>query len=88
MSYFPHISVLGQEQEKRKEGTAGPIRLTVEIDGLPLTIEASDLAGTDEALKLAMKYRSAYRSKAAVATTRSNVKVQARLPGRKRRSRR
>ncbi len=64
------------------------VRKTVEIDGGSLIIETDDLVQADAALQLALKYCSAHPEQAARVTTKSRVKVQARIPARKRRPRR
>lgn len=64
-----------------------PIKMTTEIDGAPLVIEAADLDQADAALKLALKYRSAHPGKAAGVSARSKVRVQGQVPARTKRRR-
>jgi hypothetical protein len=77
-----------ERQVGEKESQAHPIKITVEIDGAPLVIEASDIAQADAALKLALKYHSAYPATSSQVTTKSKTKVQGGVPARKRRPRR
>ena len=72
----------------KEESQAHPIKMTVEIDGVPLVIEASDITQADAALKLALKYHSAYPATATQGTTKGKIKVRGQVPTRKRRPRR
>lgn len=85
---LPMLKRVGQAHEKHvgnDESTARPIKMTVEIDGAPLVIEAFEITQADAALKLALKYRSAHPAVASQATTKSKVKVRGQVPARKRR---
>jgi hypothetical protein len=88
------VSVVKQVQQSyekqvgKAECTAHPIKMTIEIDGKPLVIEASDITQADTALQLALKYRAAHPDLAPQVTTKSKAKVQGRVPARKRRPRR
>ncbi|GHO94897.1 hypothetical protein KSF_049450 [Reticulibacter mediterranei] len=64
------------------------IKLTIEIDGKPLVIEAADLTQADAVLKLALKYRALYPTTATQVTPNSTIKVQGQMHARKRRRRR
>ncbi|WP_220209225.1 hypothetical protein [Reticulibacter mediterranei] len=76
------------QQVGPQESTTHPIKLTVEIDGKPLVIEASDLKEADAALKLALKYRALYPTTATQVSPNTTIKVQGQMPARKRRRRR
>ncbi|GHO98494.1 hypothetical protein KSF_085420 [Reticulibacter mediterranei] len=78
-----HTQHVGQQNS-----TTHPIKLTVEIDGKPLMIEAADLTQADAALKLTLKYRALYPTTVAQVTPNSTIKVQGQMPARKRRRRR
>ena len=77
-----------KQQVGKEESTARPMKITVELDGVPIVIETSDIASADAALQLALKYRSAHPAAADQVTTKSKVKVQGQIPARKRRPRR
>ncbi len=77
-----------EQQVGKDESAVRPLKMTVEIDGGSLIIETDDLVQADAALQLALKYCSAHPEQAARVTTKSRVKVQARIPARKRRPRR
>ncbi len=83
-----HMIHAHKQQVGKEESTARPMKITVEIDGVPMIIETSDIALADAALQLALKYRSAHPVTANQVTTKSKVKVQGHVPARKRRPRR
>ena len=88
---IPILKQVRQAHKKQmgKEGsTAHPIKVTVEIDGASVGIEASDLVHADAALQLALKYCAAHPAAATQATTKSKAKVRGQIPARKRRPRR
>jgi hypothetical protein len=78
-----HTQYVGQQ-----DSTTHSIKLTIEIDGKPLVIEAADLTQADAALKLALKYRALYPATATQVSPKSTIKVQGQMPARKRRRRR
>jgi hypothetical protein len=86
MPILKRIQQAHRERMGDEESAARPIRLTVEIDGASVGIEASDLAQADAALQIALKYRAAHP--AVRATTKSKVKVRGQVHARKRRPRR
>ncbi len=77
-----------EQQVGKAESAARPIKITAEIDGVPLVIEAAEVAQADAAFKLALKYHSFYPHKTAQATAKSKTKIQGQVPARKRRPRR
>jgi hypothetical protein len=77
-----------QQQVGKAESVARPIKITAEIDGVPLIIEAGEVAQADAVIKLALKYHAFYPHKAAQATAKSKTKIQGQVPARKRRPRR
>ncbi len=76
-----------EQQVGKAESAARPIKITAEIDGVPLVIEASEVAQADAAFKLALKYHSLCPHKAAQVTAKSKTKIQGQVPARKRRPR-
>lgn len=70
------------------ENATRPIKMTVDIDGASVEIEASDLAQVDAVLQLARQYRAAHPTTATRATTKSKITVRGQIPARKRRPRR
>ncbi len=77
-----------EQQVGKAESTARPIKITAEIDGVPLVVEAAEVAQADAALKLALKYHALYPHKATPVTAKSKTKIQGQVPARKRRPRR
>lgn len=77
-----------KKQRGRIENTAHPLKMTIEIDGAPLIIEAFDINQANAALKLAQEYQAAHPTKATQVNTRSKVKVHGQIPARKHRRRR
>lgn len=82
---FMLIQHLRQAHEKRigKEAfQQAPIRITVEIDGVPILIETPDLETAEGALKVAERFQTQYPTTASHVTLQSNVKVKGRVPKR------
>jgi hypothetical protein len=77
-----------EQQVGKTESAARPIKITAEIDGVPLVIETSEITQADAVLKLALKYRSLHPDEAMRVTAKSKTKIQGRIPARKRRPRR
>ncbi len=85
---LPKLKQLRHAYEQRvgkEESTSNPIKFVLEIDDASLSIEPSDAAQDDAAPKLALQFRSAHPIVASQATTKSKIKVQGRVPARKRR---
>ena len=83
-----HMQHAHKKHFGNKESVAPPIKMTVEVDGALLVIEASEIAQADAALKLALKHFSMHPAVATQATTKSKLKVRGQVPTRKRRVRR
>jgi hypothetical protein len=64
------------------------IKITVEIDGAPVTVEAADLEQAEAALTLAQRFHSTHPTIAKSVTTRSKVKLKASVPRTQQRKRR
>jgi hypothetical protein len=56
------------------------IKITLEIDGAPVTVEAADLEQAEAALTLAQQFHSSHPTVATQVTTRSKVKLKASVP--------
>lgn len=65
-----------------------PVKITVEIDGVPITVEAADLEQAEAALKLAQRFQSQHPTTAKNVNTHSKVQLKASLPSVPRRKRR
>lgn len=65
-----------------------PIKITVEIDGAPITVEAADLEQADAALTLAQRFYFSHPTIAKKVTTHSKVKLKASVPKMQQRKRR
>lgn len=65
-----------------------PLKITIEIDGKPVTVEAANLEQAEAGLKLAQQFHSTHPTVAQQVTAQSNVKIKAHLPQAQRRKRR
>lgn len=66
---------MGKDAEQQSR-----IKITIEIDGAPISVEAPDLATADAALKLAHRYQAQHPAVAAKVTPQSMVKVAGSIP--------
>jgi hypothetical protein len=76
-----------EQRVGKEESTSNPMKIVIEIDGVPFNIEPSDVMQDDAAHKLTLQFSSAHPAVAPQVTTKSKVKVQGRVPTRKRRRR-
>ena len=74
-----------EQRVGKEESTSNPMKIVIEIDGVPFSIKPSDVMQDDAASKLTLQFRSAHPLVAPQVTTKSKVKVQGRVPTRKRR---
>lgn len=77
-----------EKQVGKEASITHPIKITVEIDGVSLNIESKDLTQAEAALQLALRYRSINTATIDQVTSKSKVKIQGRIPARKRKRRR
>ncbi len=82
-----HLRDAHTKHTDNKSSLASPIKMTVEINGKLLVIEASEITQADAALKLALKYFSMH-STVATQAAKSKLKVRGQVPTHKRRARR
>lgn len=75
-----------RQRASRESLPPPPIKITVEIDGASISVEASTVEQAEAALKLAQKYHSSHPDKKV--TTKSKVTVKASISKRKSRPRR
>lgn len=87
LSKFKQMLHAHEQRVGKEESTSNPIKIVLEIDGVPLGIKPSDVMQDDAAHKLTLQFRSAHPLVAPQVTTKSKVKVQGRVPTRKRRRR-
>ena len=76
-----------EQRVGKEESTSNPMKTVIEIDGASLSIKPSDVMQDDAAHKLTLQFRSAHPLVAPQVRTKSKVKVQGRVPTRKRRRR-
>jgi hypothetical protein len=76
-----------EQRVGKEESINNPVKIVIEIDGAPLVIESSEVMQDDTAPKLALQFRSAHPTVAPKVAAESKVKVQGRIPTRKRRRR-
>lgn len=87
----PLMETLQRVFKKRTANTSNAqesLKITVEIDGAPITVEAADLEQAEAALTLAQRFHASHPTIAANVTTNSKVKLQASVPKTQRRKRR
>jgi hypothetical protein len=77
-----------EQHASKEESASNPLKITLEIDGASLKVEATDAAQAEAVLKLAQQFRIAHPTVASQVTTKSKVKVQGQVSARKRRRRR
>jgi hypothetical protein len=90
-SILPALKKVLHAHEQRvgkEESVANPIKISLMIDGAPLSVEAPDVTQADAALKLAQQFRAAHSTSAPRVTTKSKVAAQVRVPTPKRKRRR
>lgn len=88
---IPIAKTLSQAFKQRAADTGKiqePVKITIEIDGAPITIEAAGLEQAEAALKLAQRFHSAHTMVAKSVTPLSKVKIKANMPKAPRRKRR
>jgi hypothetical protein len=74
-----------EQRMGKEESVNNPMKIVIEIDGVPFNIEPSVVKQDDAASKLTLQFHSAHPLVAPQVTTKSKVKVQGRVPMRKRR---
>jgi len=80
---FTLIQHLREAHEKRVGREAfqqAPIKITVEISGAPISIEAPDLETAEGAMKLVRRFQTQHPAVASQVTSQSNVKVLGSVP--------
>jgi hypothetical protein len=77
-----------EQRVGKEESTSNPVTFVLEIDGAPFSIEPADVMQEDAAPRLALQFRSVHPTVAQQVTRKSKVKVQGRVPTRKRKQRR
>src|SRR5438552_657184 len=74
---LPKLKQLLHAHEQRvgkEESTSNPMKIVLEIDGVPFSIEPSDVMQDDAASKLTLQFRSAHPLVAPQVTMKSKVK--------------
>ena len=71
-----------KQQVGKDESLAHPVKISIEIDGALLVVEAADVAQAAAALILAQQFHSAHSKEATKVNPKSQVKVQGRVPRR------
>lgn len=81
------LRLVHKQQVGKDESVAHPIKISVEVNGARLAVEASDETEADAALVLARQFLIAHPKEAAQVTPKSPVKVQGRVPRKQHRHR-
>lgn len=84
---IPIVKAIQHAVIKRDEADSA-LKITVDIDGTPITVEASDLQQAEAALKMAQRFQRENPSVAANVTPASKVKINGRVHNKKRPRRR
>ena len=77
-----------EQQTDKKRIVLQPIKMTLEIDGHQVTVEAEDVEGADAGLKAAVRFYEQHPDAAKKVTPRSSVKVKGKIPAQPQRKRR
>jgi hypothetical protein len=77
-----------EERVGKEESVSRPIKMTLEIDGSPIVIEAAYVKQAEAILALARRFHSAHPVVATHVNGKSSVKMKGRVPARKQRRRR
>jgi hypothetical protein len=83
-----HLREAHRQRMGKDAAQQSPIKITAEIDGVPILIETSDLETAEAALKLAHKFQSQHPAVAANVKSQSKVKVTGSVSKRQPRKRR
>lgn len=83
-----HIFQADKRQAAKQHVDYQPLKMTLEIDGHPVSIEAHDVEEAEAAFKLARRIYQQHPDLAKKVTPRSSVKVKGTLPAQPRRKRR
>lgn len=73
-----------EQRAGKEESTSNPIKISLVIDGAPLSIEAPDVAQAEAALKLAQQFHAAHPTIASKVTTKSKIALEGRVPAHRR----
>jgi hypothetical protein len=77
-----------KQQEVKQHVNHQPLKMTLEIDGHPVSVEAQDVEEAEATIKLAKRIYEQYPDAAKKVTPRSSVKVKGTLPAQPQRKRR
>lgn len=77
-----------KQQEDKKHVVLQPVKVTLEIDGHQVVVEAQDVEGADAGLKAAARFYEQYPDVAKKVTPRSSINVKGKIPAHPQRKRR
>ena len=69
-----------EHQVGQDESRTHPVKITIEVEGAQLAVEAADEVQADAALALAHQFLTAHPTEATRVTPKSRVKMQGRIP--------
>ena len=75
-----HVLKREQKRAANDQTQKLPIKIAVEIDGAPISIEAPDLEAAEGAMKLAKRFQVSHPTIAERVTPHSNVKIKGSIP--------
>jgi hypothetical protein len=82
-AHFHTSSTSSRSTRKTRRGRGfltSPIKITVEISGVPISIETPDLEAAEGAMKLVQRFQTQHPTVASQVTSQSNIKVQGSVP--------
>ena len=77
-----------KRQEEKRPVVLQPIKMTLEIAGQQVTVEAQDVEGAEAGIKVAARFYGQHTDAAKKVTARSSVKVKGAVPAQPQRKRR
>jgi hypothetical protein len=86
----PVIQHFAQSHQKRAgqaNNLTSPIKITIEIDGFPMTFEVADVKQAEAVMKLAQQFHTSHPTIAARVTPQSKIKVTGTIPKKQQRKR-
>ena len=75
-----HLQEVHQQHVEKEAVQQSPIKITAEIDGAPIAIEAPDLETAEAAMKLARRFQTEHPAVASKVTSQSKTKLKGNVP--------
>ena len=75
-----HLQEMHEKRVGKNSAQQSPIKITVEIEGASIAIEAPDLKAAESALKLAKRFQTIHPDTASKVTSQSKTKLKGSIP--------